>query len=202
MALFDLAWQTLNMNMPLFCSEPEKTEKYIVFKTSFEEAVSVQQMPCGSVCVTGSVFPRARECLGINDQNHTMVIWTGNDNNLLESVRLDDVWEGYMRPKMQGQDPSVCFFSLTVTDPVQLDMVLSHMARAMSLLVEAELGQKEGDGEEKDPFFEAEENLEAELEDPFEAEAEPEQGEKDSLEAEAELEQEEMDPLESEEEDA
>jgi hypothetical protein len=202
MALFDLAWQTLNMNMPLFCSEPQKTEKYIVFKTSFEEAVSVQQMPCGSVCVTGSVFPRARECLRINDQNHTMVIWTGNDNNLLESVRLDDVWEGYMRPKMQGQDPSVCFFSLTVTDPVQLDMVLSHMARAMSLLVEAELGQKEGDGEEKDPFFEAEENLEAELEDPFEAESELEQEEKDALEAEAEPDQEEKDPLEAEEEDA
>ena len=198
MALFDLAWQTLIMNMPLFCSEPEKTEEYIVFKTSFEEAVSVQQMPCGSVCVTGSVFPRARECLCINDQNRTMVIWTGNDNNLLESVRLDDVWEGYMRPKMQGQDPSVCFFSLTVTDPVQLDMVLSHMARAMSLLVEAELGQKEGDGEEKDPFFEAEETLEAELEDPFEAEAELE----DPFEAEAEPDQEEKDALEAEEEDA
>ena len=198
MALFDLAWQTLIMNMPLFCPEPEKTEEYIVFKTSFEEAVSVQQMPCGSVCVTGSVFPRARECLCINDQNRTMVIWTGNDTNLLESVRLDDVWEGYMRPKMQGQDPSVCFFSLTVTDPVQLDMVLSHMARAMSLLVEAELGQKEGDGEEKDPFFEAEETLEAELEDPFEAEAELE----DPFEAEAEPDQEEKDPLEAEEEDA
>lgn len=182
MALLDLAWQTLIMNMPLFCPEPQKTKKYIVFENRFKEAVSVQELPCGSVCVTGSVFPRARECLRINDQNRTMVIWTGNDNNLLESVRLDDVWEGYMRPKMQGQDPSVCFFSLTVTDPVQLDMVLSHMARAMSLLVEAELG----DGEEKDPFFEAEETLEAEPEDPFEAEAEPDQEEKDPLEAEEE----------------
>lgn len=133
MTLFDLAWQILCMNMPLFCRHISRGEIDMEFRTSTTEAIYVFNQPDGSVRICGVFNARACECLGINVLERTMMIWNGEPNHLLLSVQLDRVSVHFGEQNRGGA--TQCYVWLVIDDPWRLEKILSHMTCALSIPV-------------------------------------------------------------------